>query len=354
MIKFLYETVRSIAPFASVEVDDSGNMLITKGCSETYPCVVAHIDQVQKKHSDDFKAIEAEGMIIGFSMSQREQQGLGADDKNGVWIALECLKRYDTLKIAFFVGEEVGCIGSNACELSFFDNVRFVIQADRRGAHDIITSVYYTDLCSEDFLRDCGCELFGFSQAEGMLTDVYTLKERGLNVSCINLSCGYYEPHTDREFTVIEDLLNTRDFVFNVIETCTKVYPHEYVEHGYGYEKYGLGYYGSWYDGYSDYYGGIYSPRKDSKPTYYSVFDGDADSKTDKTDLEEEMYWDLYGEMLHGHITTKKDARDYLKRIYGIGRKRAGKIYEEAKMEMFNNGDIMSVEDPIDVEAIFK
>ena len=42
----------------------------------------------------------------------------------------------------------------------------------------------------------------------GMMTDVLELKERGLGVSCINLSCGYYEPHSDEEFTVKKDLLN--------------------------------------------------------------------------------------------------------------------------------------------------
>jgi hypothetical protein len=36
-------------------------------------------------------------------------EGLGADDKNGIWIALQCLKKYDTVKVAFFVSEEVGC-----------------------------------------------------------------------------------------------------------------------------------------------------------------------------------------------------------------------------------------------------
>lgn len=41
-----------------------------------------------------------------------------------------------------------------------------------------------------------------------MMTDVLELKERGLGVSCINLSCGYYEPHSDEEFTVKKDLLN--------------------------------------------------------------------------------------------------------------------------------------------------
>ena len=35
--------------------DNAGNVYFTKGESETYPVVVAHLDQVQKSHAKDFK-----------------------------------------------------------------------------------------------------------------------------------------------------------------------------------------------------------------------------------------------------------------------------------------------------------
>ena len=59
------------------------------------------------------------------------------------------------------------------------------------------------------------------------MTDVQELKERGLQVSCINLSCGYYEPHTDHEFTVKKDLMNCLSLVEHIIENCTEPYPHQ-------------------------------------------------------------------------------------------------------------------------------
>ena len=59
-----------------------------------------------------------------------------------------------------------------------------------------------------------------------MMTDILELKERGLNISCINISCGYYKPHTDEEYTVKKDLLGCLKFVEHIIENCTKVYPH--------------------------------------------------------------------------------------------------------------------------------
>lgn len=59
-----------------------------------------------------------------------------------------------------------------------------------------------------------------------MMTDVQALKENGLGVSCINLSCGYYNSHSDQEITVKKDLQKCLLFVEHIIEDCTDVYPH--------------------------------------------------------------------------------------------------------------------------------
>lgn len=206
---------------------------MTRGISETYPCIVAHLDQVQREHSKDFKAIETEDIIFGYSPKNRKREGLGADDKNGIWIALKCLEKYECIKVAFFISEEIGCIGSRNADMNFFEDTRFVIEPDRRGFENLITDISYTSLCSNDFLRDIGFERFGYKEESGMMTDVLELKERGLGVSCINLSCGYYEPHTHEEFTVKKDLLNCLRLVEHIIENCQSVYPHENLDSGY-------------------------------------------------------------------------------------------------------------------------
>ena len=58
------------------------------------------------------------------------------------------------------------------------------------------------------------------------MTDVLTLKENGLGVSCINVSCGYYNAHSDEEITIKKDLLKCLLFVEHIMEDCTDVYPH--------------------------------------------------------------------------------------------------------------------------------
>ena len=44
---------------------------------------------------------------------------------------------------------------------------------------------------------------------------IYT-QDTGLPVSCINLSCGYYNPHTDTENTILGDLSKCYRFVCHI------------------------------------------------------------------------------------------------------------------------------------------
>lgn len=225
--QYIKAYIRKNVPDAVITQDGAGNLYVTRGVSDTYPCVVAHLDQVQKNHSKDFRAVETEDLIFGYSPSKRRQEGLGADDKNGIWIALRCLRRNAAMKVALFTGEEVGCKGSGAADLDFFSDCRFVIEPDRRGYNDLITQISFQELCSKEFLDAIRPEKFGYKAECGLMTDVEALKEQGVDLSCINLSCGYYHPHTDEEFTVKKDLVNCLDFVQHIIENCVSVYKHE-------------------------------------------------------------------------------------------------------------------------------
>lgn len=235
MIKFLISYLTTL-PGVKLGQDQYGNLYAQKGDSESYPCVVSHLDQVQRTHSKDFNAVETRDIIFGYSAMNHQIEGLGADDKNGIFICLEALRKYDVIKCVFFREEEIGCKGSSNCEMSFFDNCRFVIQCDRRGNSDLITSIGCMDLCSEVFIQDMAPEKWGYKEEQGMMTDVESLKEQGLSISAINMSCGYYNPHTDEEITVKRDLEKCWRFVQHIIEDCTEVYHHEAGENGcYGY-----------------------------------------------------------------------------------------------------------------------
>lgn len=226
MRKFVKNYVKGMSGDITLR-QDHGNIYITKGEAETYPCLVAHLDQVQTKHSKDFKVFETDGCLFGYSLTNRRVEGLGADDKNGIWIALKCLKTAPALKVALFKEEEIGCGGSHIADMDFFKDCRYCIQADRRNGGDLITDISGA-ICSEEFLRDIQplMDRHGYKETSGLMTDVETLADKGVGISCINLSCGYYDPHTDHEYTKIDELYNALGFVWGILKTLDKVYPH--------------------------------------------------------------------------------------------------------------------------------
>ncbi len=211
-------------------MDRWGNLYAVKGNARTYPCVVAHMDEVHRNKTGRYGAfLVADEMIIGYDYKNRRMTGIGADDKNGIWMCLKCLKEFEVMKCAFFVQEETGCIGSGQADMDFFSDCRFVIQCDRKGNSDIITCINGRELCSDEFINKINPEKYGYLPTRGASTDVHTLKVRGLDVSCINLSCGYYKPHTDNEYTIVEDLYKCFRFVCHIIRCHKKVSRHEYI-----------------------------------------------------------------------------------------------------------------------------
>lgn len=286
MRKFLRWWILNNIKAATVTTDANGNLLVTKGNATEYPCIVAHMDQVQDIHSKDFRAIETKDYILGFSLKNKQQEGLGADDKNGIWVALKCLQKYDNIKCAFFVGEEIGCVGSSAVDLSFFSDCRFVLQCDRRNGNDLITSVW-GDLCSKEFLDDIDYEKYGYKPTHGLITDVATLKERGLAVCALNISCGYYAPHTDHEFAIKRELKNCLNFVCHIIEKCQKKYPH--IDNSYG--CFGL----DWKN---------YDPNYEKEDEYWEMYEIISDYLTYQPGLPAELFYDSYKDT-YPHLTKE-------------------------------------------------
>lgn len=202
------------------------NLYVTKGTSDSYPCIVAHTDQVQDA-CKNVSILRVEDLFVGFDFVQKKQVGLGADDKNGILMVIMALIKFPVLKACLFHGEETGCLGSTTCELDFFNDCRFILQCDRRGSSDFINNGASIDLCSKEFIQDCELDKFGYEEVKGSMTDVVTLKQRGVSVACCNISCGYYNPHTDYESTKISDLEKCWNFVQHIL-SLSQTYHHEY------------------------------------------------------------------------------------------------------------------------------
>lgn len=197
--------------------DDGDNIYAGKGTGPRV-CMVAHMDTVHPI-VEDLTAITINGKITGFNAVKMEQTGIGGDDKVGIYIALQMLKEYDNIKCFFPRDEEIGCVGSSHVEPTFFDDVTFALQCDRRGNSDFITNASGVELSSKAFQDDVLPIItqYGYKFGNGMMTDVMELKERGINVSMANISCGYYNPHEDCEYVDMADVINCTLMVSDII-----------------------------------------------------------------------------------------------------------------------------------------
>ena len=214
MIEFIVTAAKMTG--ANVKVDVHGNIIATKG-KGLKPCIVAHYDTVHNEAPQIVKIIG--NYIYGFAKDGRPI-GTGGDDKCGIYIALEMLKKYNRIKAVFFTEEETGCIGSNKIDMDTFNDCRFVMQSDRRGASDLIFSNGYTEYLSEDSkekINNIG-KKYKMSEATGSLTDITTLVCRDLHCGAFYYSSAYYFPHTEREIINIEQLKNILRFTEDVIE----------------------------------------------------------------------------------------------------------------------------------------
>lgn len=229
MKKYLYEELNQIEGVVFEEKDD-GNIYVTKGEAEYFPCIVSHMDTVHKI-VEDLYVLQSGERLTGFNRVTMEQTGIGGDDKVGIFIALECLKSFANIKAVFFCDEECGCFGSYDADMSFFDDCGFVLQCDRNGNKDFIKNACGTPLSSKPFKRAVGkiISKFGYKFEDGMMTDVMALKENGINCSVANMSCGYYRPHSRSEYVDMRDVENCLDMVKEIFETMGgNVYQHYY------------------------------------------------------------------------------------------------------------------------------
>lgn len=205
-----------------VDTDDIGNLFITKGIADTYPCVAAHLDEI---HDPCEREIVIEDDKIFTVNRLWNRVGCGADDKNGLWVIINLLHSEPILKVALFVQEErtgdiPGCRGARACDLSFFSDVKFVLECDRKGCSDVVyIGKGETLLCEREFIPQNLLDYYGYEMVRGGKTDVVELKMRGLTVPVCNISCGYYDAHKNCEYSKFSELQNCLSFVRDIIQS---------------------------------------------------------------------------------------------------------------------------------------
>ncbi len=156
--------------------------------------LVAHLDTVHKELVR--KIIYDKDMDILSS-----PQGIGGDDRCGVYMVLEVLKAFNC-SVLFCEDEECGGIGANKfikTELAKTLEFNYMIEFDRKGSND---AVFYD--CANDEFEEFITEEF-YKTAWGSFSDISILAPF-FECAAVNLSCGYYNAHTTKEYVVISEM----------------------------------------------------------------------------------------------------------------------------------------------------
>ena len=200
-----------------LQTDEFGNLFIKIGESDVM--FTSHLDTATSalspvKHVIEENIIKTDGTSI-----------LGADDKAGVTVMLHMIKNNIPGLYYFFLGEEVGCIGSKKVaevqKKEKIEGINKVVSFDRRGTSSIITHQTSRRCCSEEFGEALSKQLnlaetsFDYKNDDtGVLTD--SVQFISIYPECTNISVGYYSEHT---FSERQDI----DHLEKLAEACLKV-----------------------------------------------------------------------------------------------------------------------------------
>lgn len=221
--------------------------------------LVAHMDTV---HKELVKQIVCNGDVIS------SPQGIGGDDRCGVYMILQIIQKYNC-SVLFCEDEEVGCIGANkfvrtelASELK--DKFNYIIEFDRKGHND---AVFYD--CGNDEFEDFITKEF-FKTDWGSFSDISVIAPE-LGCAAVNLSCGYYKAHTTDEYIVWSEMQASMDNAMKILARTTEKDKFEYIEvEDDGYGRYWL---------YGDYGKSIFEPTYEDSYYHIEYIDNDSNYK---------------------------------------------------------------------------
>lgn len=242
------------------EVVNKDGFLYAKG--DVPVLLVAHMDTVHK---------ELCKTIINDGGKMSSPQGIGGDDRCGVFIIMNLIKNLHC-SVLLCEDEEKGCVGAHKfveakqqiknedgtiIETRYIDGlgVNYMIEFDRRGNND---AVFYH--CGNKEFINFVEDATNFKKAYGSVSDISVLMPEA-KLSAVNLSCGYYNPHTTEEYVMYDEMMDTVEAAKALIkEKCDK--PFEYIRKTYtptfasGYggfdSQYTSPYTGRYYDNFLD------------------------------------------------------------------------------------------------------
>lgn len=192
------------------------------GMGEIPIALIAHLDTVFKYPATEIY-YDPQARVIW------SPDGLGADDRAGVFAIIKILQDNLRPSIIFTTNEEMGGLGakklaSTPCPIP---DLRFLIELDRRGKNDC---VFYqcANTAFETFVQS-----FGFRKQMGSFSDISFLMPKW-NICGTNLSVGYNYEHSYSEILNTSYLYKTIDKVKNILrQEEIPIFPYQSEENRY-------------------------------------------------------------------------------------------------------------------------
>jgi len=171
----------------------------------TLPLICVHTDIVGNVPPTKSQIVKK-----GKVLSVKGARVLGADDRAGVFIALNLLSR-DDFNFAFFAQEEAGCKGSS--QFTFTEDLyqySCFIGLDRASRGGMQNIAKY-DYDNQELM-----DLFDYPESSGSVCDASVLSENS-DIACVNLSVGYDNEHTNRETLDLDLMYETLQIMEDIV-----------------------------------------------------------------------------------------------------------------------------------------
>ena len=180
--------------------------------------LVAHMDTVFKKLPEDIYYDKKKNVMWS-------PNGLGADDRAGVYAIVNIVKDGYRPTIILTTDEECGGLGASALANEIKTapiELKYVIELDRQGVNDRV--FYYCE--NGDFQKYV--ESFGFKTEYGTYTDICEICPTW-GVAGVNLSIGYKNEHSCSEILHIGNMFETIKKVKKMLDAAEASQSYEYV-----------------------------------------------------------------------------------------------------------------------------
>lgn len=168
--------------------------------------LVAHLDTVHRTPVSNIYHDEKKCVLWS-------PQGLGADDRAGVFSILKILEDGYRPSILLCTKEEAGGIGAAKLVKNHpkpLVKTNFLIELDRRGIEDSVFYEYDNPIF-EDYINS-----FGFSTNWGTFSDISIISPVW-KIASVNLSIGYFNEHSLTEILCYNHMFSTIDKVKKIL-----------------------------------------------------------------------------------------------------------------------------------------